>query len=171
MNNYKVLYPNEVEWQDYRDLRLEALKLEPQAFSSSYEDQKDDSDEEWKSRLNRYIEGNGNWMVFAASDKKLVGMMGAFQTEDDVRDREAQLIAVYVKKDHRGKGVSKLLISDLLKLLIQSNIKRVKLTVNADQMAAVSLYTSFRFTIINKERNKLGDGLFHDEYVMDKELA
>jgi len=171
MSDIKVIPASQINWSDYRDLRLEALKLEPQAFGSSYEDQKNDSQAAWEFRLNRYIEGNGNWMLFAAKDKKIIGMMGAFQAQDDIKNNTAQIIAVYVKKKHRGKGISKTLFSSLLKLLNQSNIKKVKLSVNIDQVAAVSLYKKFGFKITNQERNKLGDRLFHDEYVMELDLV
>jgi hypothetical protein len=38
MNNIEIITLKPEEWKQYRDLRLRALKEEPQAFGSTYED-------------------------------------------------------------------------------------------------------------------------------------
>jgi len=53
MKDIKVIPASQINWSDYRDLRLEALKLEPQAFGSSYEDEMNDPQANWEFRLNR----------------------------------------------------------------------------------------------------------------------
>jgi len=171
MKDIQILEASEVKLSDYRALRLEALQKEPQAFGSSYEDQKNAPDADWQTWLNNYIEGERNWMVFAAINNKLVGMLGAFQTDQDVEAQIAQLIAVYVTKDARGKGVSKLLMKRLLdKIIRDTPVKKLKLAVNIDQTAAVELYKSFGFEVVGKENMTLGDRKTHEEYLMKKKL-
>ncbi len=63
-------------WQEYKTLRLEALKSEPQAFSSVYEDEANFNDKRWKQRLSGFSDRTNNMMVFAVDGKKLVGMTG-----------------------------------------------------------------------------------------------
>lgn len=133
MEGIQILEASEVDLRDYRALRLEALQKEPQAFGSSYEDQKDAPNADWQTWLNNYKEGKRNWMVFAAINKKLVGMLGAFQTDKDIEAQIAQVIAVYVTTAARGKGVSKLLMKRLIdKLSNDTPIKKLKLAVNID---------------------------------------
>ena len=48
MTGYQILTPKEVSWEDYKNLRLEALKNEPQAFGSSYKDQVNNADDIWQ---------------------------------------------------------------------------------------------------------------------------
>ena len=39
-------------WKDYRNLRLKALRSDPLAFGSPYEEEKDLAEYEWKRRIN-----------------------------------------------------------------------------------------------------------------------
>lgn len=171
MENIRLLEASEVKLKDYKNLRLEALHEEPQAFGSSYKDQKNSSDEEWQKWLEDYRKGERSWMIFAGDGQKLIGMLGAYQTDLDVENKEANIIAVYVTKQARGKGVSKLLLKRLLdKLTNDTSVKRVKLAVNIDQEAAVKLYESFGFKVSGKENMVLGDGIAHEEYLMEKDI-
>lgn len=171
MKNIRLLEASEVELKDYKNLRLEALREEPQAYGSSYKDQKNSPDEEWQRWLENYRNGERNWMIFASDGQKLIGMMGAYQADSDVENNEANIIAVYVTKQARGKGVSKLLLKGLLtKLTKDTIIKKVKLAVNIDQVAAVKLYESFGFKVNGKDNMVLGDGIAHEEYLMQKNI-
>jgi hypothetical protein len=40
-----------LDWQEYKKIRLEALKKEPQAFGSSYDKEKERSENEWKEKI------------------------------------------------------------------------------------------------------------------------
>ena len=171
MEKFRLLEAAEVTVEAYRDLRLEALREEPQAFGSSYSDQKGRSTDEWQHYLKGYIEGKKSWMVFASDGEKLIGMLGAFRTENDA-DKKAQIIAVYVTKAARGKGVGKLLLKSLLdKLTKETDIKKLTLAVNVEQTAALKLYESFGFTITGKESMVLGDGIKHAEYLMERAIS
>ena len=170
MQDIRILGASEVNVNDYRKLRLEALLEEPQAFGSSHKDQINLPIEEWQKWLDNYIEGKNSWMVFAADGAELVGMIGAYQSEE-IKNETAQIIAMYVSKVARGKGVSKLLIQRLLKdLSSNSEIKEVILDVNVDQVAAVNLYKSMRFNIVKNYNLQLGDAKKHEVYLMKRSL-
>jgi hypothetical protein len=49
-------------------------------------------------------------------------------------------------------------------------IKKIKLSVNKDQIPAVNLYKKFGFEVVDTENAQLGDGNFYDEYLMEKSL-
>ncbi len=159
------------QWRAYKKLRLRALKEEPAAFSTRYDAQAIVADGEWKARLERYYEGNGNWMLFARIKRQLVGMMGAFQTAEDARTKTAHIMAVFVLKSYRGKGISKLLLTRLLDELKKKNVHVVELGVNPRQKVALALYTRFGFAIFSKKRIVLGDGKRHTEYLMKLRLS
>lgn len=171
MNDIQILEAASVNVNDYRKLRLEALYEEPQAFGSCYKDQVDLPIDEWQKWLNNYIEGKSSWMVFAAKDNELVGMIGAYSTDETKKNQSAQIIAMYVTKDARGKGISKVLMKSLLEKLVKETlIKEVVLDVNIDQTTAVNLYKSFGFTITKNDKLTLGDGKEHEVYLMTKAL-
>jgi hypothetical protein len=61
-------------WQDDRDLRLEALCKDPQVFGASCEDNARKPEAYWCGRL----EDTSGWLLFAQSEGRLVGMIGAY---------------------------------------------------------------------------------------------
>lgn len=160
MNNIEIVSLLPEDWQQYRDLRLRALKEEPQAFGSTYEDNSKHPDEYWQQRLEDTINKSTQWLVFARLNGVLVGMVGAFtEKEPD----NARVIAVYVTPDTRGKGISKMLMKELLaRIKTNDNIKKITVDVNPEQEAALNLYKNSGFQIIKKYRMVLGDGKEHD---------
>ena len=159
------------DWKAYKQLRLNALKEEPAAFFTRYSSQVLVPDLEWKERLSKYTEKKGNWMVFARIDKNFVGMMGAYQTKEDFKRKGVHLMAVFVDKKYRGKGISKTLLAVLLKELKKAQVSVVALGVNCTQKAAIRLYKGFGFVLFNKKRVVLGDGKRHTEYFMRLRLT
>lgn len=166
----KIVSPTEVSWQEYRDLRLRALKEEADAFASSHADEIKTADLEWQERLDRYREGKHNWMFFAKQNNKLVGMVGAYQNDENITENTAYLMAMFVVKEARGQKISKLLMERLLAELAKHYVKKVKLGVGLHRSPAFNLYKSVGFEIIAKEHVLLGDGEYHDEYIMEKKL-
>lgn len=92
MEDVEIVTLKPEEWQHYRDLRLRALKEEPQAFSSTYESSVKHSDSLWMERLKDAEAEKAQWMVFAKRDDTLVGMATAFAEKE--RDT-AHVGAVY----------------------------------------------------------------------------
>lgn len=170
MSSFVIRSANEVSTQEYKQLRLEALKEEPQAFATRYDDQKNVSDDQWQEWLQNYKDEKHNFMLFAQYKNELIGMIGAFQKTEDIEKNRAQIIAVYVKKSHREKGISTMLLSEMLSLLKRKNIQQVYLCVNVDQIAAVTLYQHAGFVVIKKENMILGDNKMHEEYIMEKKV-
>lgn len=160
MENIEIVELKPQDWQLYRDLRLRALNEEPHAYGSTYADNVTHSDDFWKERLNDASSGKAQWLVFAKLDGKIVGMAGAF-AEKEVDN--AHVISVYVTPEARGKGISKLLMQELL-VKIQQNklVKKITVDVNPEQSAAYNLYKNSGFEVTKKYRLILGDGKEHD---------
>ena len=156
------------EWQAYKAFRLEALLDSPRAFGSSYQESTTRPDSHWQGRLEESAKGEAQWMLFAREGQRLVGMIGAFRKED--QPDTAHIISVYVAADARGRGISKLLMNAILARLKAAGVKKAELSVVVDQLPALALYQSSGFVIIGKESRLLGDGEYHDEYDMVKDL-
>ncbi|SRR5258706_3395754 len=158
-----TLQPN--DWLQYKELRLKALKEEPQAFVSTYEENLKHPDEFWQKRLEEALIGQSQCLLFAKVKNNLVGMVGGFV--GDGKDN-AEVIAVFVIKEFRGQGISKILMNELIKTMKHNNvIRRLLVGVNPEQAAALNLYISLGFKIIKKEKMILGDGKEHDSYEME----
>lgn len=149
-------------WKEYNQLRLEALKNDPAAFGSSYEEEKKLSESDWKRRIKNTL--------FAMDDNKPVGMI-TYVFNDKIKTRHiANIFGVYVKKEYRKQGIGKKLIERAL-----SNIKKnkeiikINLCVNPKQKTALNLYKKYRFKVIGRLKKDLFiDGKFYDELLMEK---
>lgn len=157
-------------WQEYKALRLRALKTEPQAFSSSYEREVAYPDDKWQQRL-RDVESGKSWIFFGKLNDKLVGMTGAYRDEEDIQNHQVWLWGVYVDPEARRKGIAKLLMEKILgELKGHSDIAIVKVGVNVDQESAKKLYEKFGFKATETELLVLGDGLEHEELILELTL-
>ncbi len=160
MNNTEIVTLKPNEWQLYKDLRLKALKEEPKAFSSTFEDNSKHPDEFWTRRLEDASKNNTQWLLFAKAHDEIIGMVGAF-LEKEIDN--AHVIAVYVVPEARGRGISKLLMTELLKKIRTNRlIKKITVEVNLEQEAALNLYKTSGFEVIKQYRMTLGDGKEHD---------
>ncbi len=167
MDNIEIVTLQPDQWQEYKKLRLEALKGEPQAYGSSYKDNLKLPDETWKQLLEDSLKGESQWYLFAKHRNNLVGMVGAFVKENNI----AQVIAVYVTKEMRGQGIAKQLMDDLISKIAQNkSIKKLSVGVNPIQSAALNLYQSLGFTIVKKEKTVLGDGKEYEVYELEKDI-
>ena len=61
----------------YRELRLEALKNHPTAFSADYEENLLHADEHWQQRVSTDVEWEA--LFFAEHGGRLIGMTGIFR--------------------------------------------------------------------------------------------
>jgi ribosomal protein S18 acetylase RimI-like enzyme len=157
------------EWQAYRDLRLRALREDPQAFSTAYAKAAENTEAAWKARLEEARQGEKGWLLFARERDKLVGMIGAY-VEDNATDT-ATIVSVYVPKEERGKGISVRLMEGILQRISgKPSLKRALLAVNKDQIAAVALYEKFGFRQTGSEPLRMGDGSLAEELTMERPL-
>lgn len=159
------------QWKEYKKLRLQALKNNPQAFSSPYNKEKTYSDKEWQQKLKDV--GNGtDWILFAKnSNDKLIGMIGGYRDNNGMKNHSAEIWGVYVDPKMRGKGVAKLLIAGILnEFKNDQDINSVVLGVNADQISAKKLYESFGFITKRIKVHLMGDGKEHTLLNMQKSL-
>jgi ribosomal protein S18 acetylase RimI-like enzyme len=157
------------QWRAYRGLRLRALKENPEAFSSSYAASLNQPDEFWERRLAEAADGERAWLLFAMQEDRLVGMIGAFIAEDapDV----GTIVSVYVPIEARRQGISTRLMQAILRLLAaEPALKKVRLSVNITQHAAIELYRRFGFLEIAREPSTTGAGQAVQQLVMEREL-
>lgn len=157
------------QWETYKHLRLRALQEEPQAFGSSYADTITKPNSYWMDRLTDAEQGN-SWSLFAQQNDHIIGMIGGFKRNSAQKDI-VNIVALYVVKEARGKGVAKQLLQTLLaEFKKQTQIKKAKLSVNPNQIPALKLYEAFGFNVVGKENTELGDGQLHTELIMEKQI-
>ena len=151
----------EEEWEKYKEIRLEALKTDPIAFGSSYEEEINRPESHWRNRT--------VGAVFAFFGDKIVGLM-SYKDEDRLKTKhKSGIYSVYVKPEYRGKKVGKKLLEETLRLIKENKeIIKVNITVNPLQTPAVKLYESFGFKAAGTlSKELLVNGTYYDELLME----
>ncbi len=152
------------QWQEYKAIRLEAVKNDPQAFGKSLEEESAYPDERWKDRL-REVERGESYLFFARCENIMAMIIGAYFPKN--KEGTAHVTAVFVKPEFRKQGIATKLLGHLLEVLKKDiRVSNVELAVSTDQKEAFQLYKKFGFEIIGTVRNKMGDGKEHEEYEM-----
>lgn len=169
MADFQIVKLAAEAWRQYKQIRLESLLREPQAFGSRYEDQILKPDSYWQGRLAEAQSGEKSWLLFAREGDRLIGMIGAYRAEEA---GVVEIISVYVNREKRGLGVGSLLMSAILDEVIKPGVfQKAVLGVNKEQTTAVALYRRFGFQVVGEKTGVEGDGLAHTGYVMEKLLA
>lgn len=118
----------------YRSLRLRALREHPDAFTSSYEDDREQPVEASAARL----AGHAFWGAYEASE--LVGMVG-LERETRAKNRhKATVVGMYVAPQCAGQGVGRALLEALVAHARGQGIESLVLTVTDGNGHAQRLY-------------------------------
>lgn len=171
MEHHVEIVPGaEVAWADLRELRLRALLDAPQAFAQSYDVARAFPDYLWQQRIEEARAGT-SWLICARMSGRLVGMVGAFQSDDDRDHHRVTVVSTYVDPLVRGQGIGQRMLTVLLtQLAMVRELTVARLAVNTEQRAAVSLYQAAGFHIVSNGAVTLGDGRLHSEVIMERSL-
>lgn len=144
----------------FRDLRLAGLQESPTAFGSSYAAEKDRSLDEFAATIAK------NYLVGAFLDGCLAGVAGFYQLSGEKTAHRGQIWGDYVDPPHRGQGIARALIENIL-ARAKGIVSQVHLCVVTGNDAALHLYESFGFQIYGTEPDALRvDGTSYDEHLM-----
>ena len=158
----KVARLPESRWEEYKEIRLEALKNNSTSFGSSYEEEVLKLDEFWRSRIKDAL--------FALnSEDKAIGLLAFLISERKKTKHKAEIFSVYVRPAYRRHGVGKKMFSEAIRLIKEnSTIIKVNLTVGSAQTPAIKLYESIGFKKIGTlHKEVLIDGIYYDEDLME----
>jgi GNAT superfamily N-acetyltransferase len=156
------------DWLDFKTLRLEALRSEPAAFSSTHAETILRSDESWRQWL-----ANPRCIVLMATVGTIqAGIVGAYLGSDDGDRSVAIVFGMYVAPPFRDRGVGKLLLSSLLDVVSgDPDILTIRLWVTETQVAARRLYEAAGFRVVGRDAVQVqSDGELHDELVMERSV-
>lgn len=164
--SFEIVELTKDDWQQLRDLRLQALKNAPRAFDQTVEEASAQSESEWKHKLT-----TGRYFC-AKEGGKLVGMVCVVKDKGEKREHVLNVYSVYVAPEARGKGVAKALFDRVMQEASDGVTKKIRLQVASDNESAKGLYENFGFQQVGFLKGELNvDGSFVDELVMEKFLG
>lgn len=132
----------------YKQIRLEALKLNPEAFASDFET-------ESKKPLGFYEENIKEVRIFGAfNNSEIVGMVGLVIKEGLKLNHKGLIWGVYVKGEYRGRGIAKRLMQTALNCA-KEQVELVQLSVVKDNKSAYNLYVSLGFEEYGLEKHAI----------------
>ena len=150
----------------YRELRLRGLREHPEAFTSSYEEERDKPLEWTVSRVKADV------VLGAHIDRRLVGVLGmSVEPRGKIRHK-GHVFGMYVAPEHAGRGVGRALVAECIaRARLIPGLELLQLTVTEGNVRAKSLYEKAGFRAFGLERNalKLG-GRYFDKCHMSLDL-
>lgn len=153
---------------EFRRVRLDALRLHPEAFGADYADEAALSDAQFAERL-----ATPNLTRFGgfAADR-LVGLVGVtFSTGAKVKHK-AHLFSMYVDAAHRGTGLARRLVEAVIASARDAGATVLDLSVTVGNAPARRLYEQLGFVVYGVERRALWIGdRYYDEELMALEIT
>jgi ribosomal protein S18 acetylase RimI-like enzyme len=149
----------------YREIRLEALRLAPEAFGSTFAAENAQPREFFAARL----ENSGVFAAFAAGE--IVGMAAFFANRGPKDSHRGHLVGMYVRAEARRRGVGRRLVEAVIEHA-RRHVEILELRVVSSNDAARRLYQSLGFVEYGLERQALKEGAnYWDEIMMAKSLS
>ena len=108
INEIIIKQLTEDDWQQLRHIRLESLQDSPTNFGSSYDEEIQKSDEEWRSWPNR-CDAFG-----ALLEDILIGSCRFSQEFGAKLSHKGNIYGMYIKPKYRGNGIAKMLIKAVI---------------------------------------------------------
>ena len=149
----------------FRDIRLEGLRCHPEAFASTFEDERG-------IPLDRFEELIAQSQIFGAIlAQRLVGVVGV-RTYTEIKLRhKATIWGMYVRHEARQSGIGGRLM-DAAVAHAPSHVEQIQLAVVTENEAARRLYAKAGFIEYGHQINALKhDGRYYDDILMVKFLG
>jgi ribosomal protein S18 acetylase RimI-like enzyme len=160
----KRLLPEEAE--EVREIRLEALRLHPTAFSADPDVEGAFPIETWRERIAGRVWFGGR------IDGRLAGI-NAFMSDTHSKKiaHIAHLGAMYVREAARGTGLADTLMTNFLDYA-KGRAEMAVLTVESSNQRAIRLYEKHGFAVTGRKPRSLKvDGVYYDELEMWRSIG
>lgn len=148
-----------------RQIRLEGLQSDPEAFGSTHELESTKPPEFWS----QWAAGTATFGVFVDGPRAR-GLVAFLRASGPKAAHRSNLGAMYVAPDLRGTGAATALVEALI-AHAATLVEQVHLSVNADNQRAVRFYRRMGFVEYGREPRGLRHaGIDHDVLLMVRML-
>jgi len=156
----------------YRPLRLQALRLHPEAFSADFAGEAQMSAEAIAARMPSPPGGLFGGFVCDETGEMLAGMIGLVVQSGVKLRHKGQVVGMYVAPPHRRGGLAAALLQHAIDQARAARLHMLRLGVTAGNEPARRLYARFGFRPYGVEPDALCvQGRFYDEELMALRLT
>jgi len=149
----------------YRDIRLEGLLRNPEAFASTFEDERDRPLDWFRERIVQ------SQIFGAILAQGLVGVVGLHPHADAKQRHKAMIWGMYVRREARQYGIGKRLIEAAV-THASGHVEQLQLAVVTENETARRLYAKAGFIEYGHQINALKHGgRYYDDILMVKFLG
>jgi RimJ/RimL family protein N-acetyltransferase len=153
------------DWQEFRTIRLRALKTNQAVFGGTYEDAEQRATEHWKEMLS-----DKRHAFFCLYEQaKIIGLTGVFTWREDPTNETALFVMSFIEPDYRGKGLSKLFYEARIDwCLQQAHFTKILVGHREGNDASRRANQAFGFKLVSKKMDLWPDG--SQDYLYEYEL-
>jgi ribosomal protein S18 acetylase RimI-like enzyme len=108
----------------------------------------------------------GNFLYYLIKDADQY--VGYFAVEP--KESVLFLSKIYVRSSHRGTGLAKDALVFIEELARKKGLKKISLTVNKNNTAAIAIYHKLGFTTTAPIVKDIGNGFVMDDFLLEKEF-
>ncbi|KAA3597932.1 MAG: N-acetyltransferase [Calditrichaeota bacterium] len=147
-------------------IRLESLRVNPEAFLTTYDE---DHCHDLKAITEKFEQHNeNNFILGKFVENELVGIVGLFREQRIKTLHKAMVWGVFIKEEFRGKGYSRDLMDECLRLAkTLEGLELINISVVSENQRAFKLYKSLGFDEWGFEKNAMKhNGIYYDEYFL-----
>jgi RimJ/RimL family protein N-acetyltransferase len=136
------------DWEDFKSIRLESLQKEPDVFLSSFDAEKNLSDDNWKDQLT-----GDDFAIFGIyEDQKIIGVTSVFTWKGDESGQTAILAMSYLNKKYRGQGLAQVMYNARIEWAVkQLQLKKIRVSHREGNEPSRRANQNFGFQYIGKE--------------------
>ena len=108
-----------------------------------------DFDDFWNYNIfKNELENKNSKYLIAKIDNEIVGFVGITIILDT-----ADITNIVVKKNYRSKGISKILLENVITIAKSNNCSKINLEVNETNIIAINLYKKYDFKQVGMRKN------------------
>jgi ribosomal protein S18 acetylase RimI-like enzyme len=150
----------------YREIRLEGLRVSPEAFGNTFEVENARPIELFADRL-RDSETMG-----AFEGAEILGVAGLRANQGPKESHKGTLVGMYVRPQARNRGVGRRLVEAVMEVARRRGVELLQLAVVSDNGPARRLYARLGFVEYGIEKKSLKQGgRYTDEVLMVKDFS
>ena len=169
MQDVKIRPSTRSDGPRLRELRLEAMRLNPLAFTADLAETEARPAEDWDAIAERggMSTTSPQVIVVAESGGELVGMTGVWTPTQPKLAHSGSIWGVYAREAARGRGIGEAMVRAALDWARERALVTVRLSVVATNHSAKRCYERCGFTVYGVEPMAVKwKGQYYDEFLM-----